>query len=73
MNSTRRLLWFEITTMLTAFVKNKSVLSFIVIFGTLSFPTGRDDVARKTESIHNVLQRRQDSTDPRQQVPCTEQ
>ena len=35
-NSTRKLLWFEITKMLIA-VKNKFVVLFIIIFGTLSF------------------------------------
>jgi len=36
-NSTRKLLWFEITNMLIAVLKYKFV-SFIIIFGTLSFP-----------------------------------
>ena len=37
-NSTRKLmLWFEITKMLIQFKKNKFILSFIIIFGTLSF------------------------------------
>jgi len=35
-NSTRKLLWFEITKKLTA-VYEKKLLSFIIIFGTLSF------------------------------------
>ena len=33
-NSTRKLLWFEITIMLIA-VKNKYIVLFIIIFGTL--------------------------------------
>ena len=37
-NSTRKLLWFEITKMLIAVVKNQFIVSFIIIFGTLSFP-----------------------------------
>jgi len=37
-NSTRNQLWFEITKMLIAVEKNKLNVSFIVIFGTLSFP-----------------------------------
>jgi len=37
-NSPRKLLWFEITKMLIAVVKNNPVASFIIIFGTLSFP-----------------------------------
>jgi len=37
-NSTRKLLWFEITKMLIA-VAEKNIVSFIVIFGTLSLPT----------------------------------
>jgi len=34
-NSTRKLLWFEITKMLIAF-RNKFIVLFIIIFGTLS-------------------------------------
>jgi len=37
-NSTRKLLWFEITKMVIP-VKNTFILLFIVIFGTLSFST----------------------------------
>jgi len=37
-NSTRKLLWFEITIMLTAILRYKFIASFIIIFGTLSFP-----------------------------------
>ena len=37
-NSTWKLLWFEITKMLIAVVKNQFIVSFIIIFGTLSFP-----------------------------------
>jgi len=36
-NSTRKLLWFEITKMLIAILKIKFVLLFIIIFGTHSF------------------------------------
>ena len=36
-NSTRKLLWFEITKIIIA-VKEKNIVSFIIIFGTLSFP-----------------------------------
>jgi len=39
-NSTRKLLWFEISKMLIAVKKNKFIVSFIIIFGTLSFPVG---------------------------------
>jgi len=39
-NSTRKLLWFEISKMLIAVFKNKFIVSFIIIFGTLSFPIG---------------------------------
>jgi len=35
-NSSRKLLWFEITEMLIA-VKNKFIVLFIKIFSTLSF------------------------------------
>ena len=37
-NSTRKLLWFEITKTLTAALRNKFIVSFIIIFGTLSVP-----------------------------------
>jgi len=37
-NSTRKLLWFEITKMLIAVLKNKLMVLLIIIFGTLSFP-----------------------------------
>jgi len=36
-NSTRKLLSFEITKMLTAVYESNFIVSFIVIFGTLSF------------------------------------
>jgi len=36
--STRKLLWFEITKMMIAVLRNKSIVSFSIIFGTLSFP-----------------------------------
>jgi len=39
-NTTRKLLWFEITKMPIA-VKNKFIVSFNIIFGTLSFPVIR--------------------------------
>ena len=39
-NSTRKLLRFEITKMPIAVLKNKPILSFIIIFGTLLFPIG---------------------------------
>ena len=37
-NSTRKLLWFEITKMRIAVLRNKFIVSSIIIFGTLSFP-----------------------------------
>ena len=37
-NSTRKLLWFEVNNMLIAVLDKKIIVSFIVIFGTLSFP-----------------------------------
>jgi len=39
-NRTRRLLWSEITKMLIAVSEKKFTVSFIIIFGTLSFPMG---------------------------------
>jgi len=36
-NSTRKLLWFEITKKLIAVLKNKFVVSFVIIFGTFLF------------------------------------
>jgi len=38
-NSTRELLWFEITEMLIAVFRNKLTVSFSIIFGTVSFPS----------------------------------
>ena len=37
-NSTRILSWFVITKILIAVKKTKFIVSFIIIFGTLSFP-----------------------------------
>ena len=37
-NSTRKLLRFDITKMLIAGLKNKFIVSFLIIFGTLQFP-----------------------------------
>ena len=37
-NSTRKLLWFEITKMLVAVKKNKFIVLFIITFGTVLFP-----------------------------------
>jgi len=38
-NSTRKRLWFEIAQMLTACsLRTKITVSFIIIFGTFSFP-----------------------------------
>jgi len=42
-NSTRKLLWFEITTLLMAF-KKKITVSFIINVGILSFPIGLGSV-----------------------------
>jgi len=36
-NSTRKLLWFEITKKLIAVLRNKFIVLFIIIFGTFSF------------------------------------
>jgi len=36
-NSTRELLWFAISKMLIAVFKNKFIVAFIIISGTLSF------------------------------------
>jgi len=40
-NSIRKLLWFEVTKMLIVVFKNKFIVLFIIIFGTLSFPINR--------------------------------
>jgi len=37
-NSTGKLLWLEITEMLIAVKEKNFIVSFIAIFGTLSFP-----------------------------------
>jgi len=41
-NSTQKLLWFEISKMLIAVFKKKVIVSFIIIFGILSFPIRGD-------------------------------
>jgi len=41
-NCTRKLLWFEISKMMIA-VRKKITVSFIIIFGTISFPIDGDD------------------------------
>ena len=51
-NSTRKLLWFEISKMLIA-VKNKFIVLFIVILDTLSFPIGIIDVLLQWKSARN--------------------
>jgi len=37
-NSARKLLWFDTTKMLIAVLKNKFIVLFITVFGTLLFP-----------------------------------
>jgi len=54
-NGTRKLLWSEITKMPIAVKKNKSVVSFMVIFGTLSFRIRRgSSVAQRVITYHIV-------------------
>ena len=53
-NSTRKLLWFEITKLVIA-VKNKFLVLLIVIFGTLSFPLYVGPTERHEEEICNKL------------------
>jgi len=48
-NSARELLWLEIANMLIAALNNKFIVSFIIIFGTLSFPI------RTTEAHHIII------------------
>jgi len=36
-NNTRKLLWFQITKLVIAVIKNRFIASFVVIFSTLSF------------------------------------
>jgi len=45
-NSSRKLLWFEITKMLIAVLKNKFTVLSVIIFGTLSFPVGNANIGR---------------------------
>ena len=40
-NGTRKLIWFEISKVLIAVLRNKFVVLFITIFGALSFPIHR--------------------------------
>jgi len=49
-NSTRKLLWAEITEILIAVFKIKFIVSFIIIFGTLSFP-----VAIRYDTIRDAI------------------
>ena len=51
-NSTRKLLWFEIAKMMIAVLQNKFIVSFIIIFGTLSFPITKTS----TGSVRPFLQ-----------------
>ena len=51
-NSTRKLLWFEISKMMIAVYKNNFIVLFITIFGTLSFPTGNDFRHSRLPSKH---------------------
>jgi len=46
-NSTRKLLWLEISEMLIAVLKNNFIVSFIIVFGTLSFRIDDDDWVKK--------------------------
>ena len=45
-NSTRKLLWFEITKMLIAVWEKNFIMSFIIIFVTLSFSISRPGLAQ---------------------------
>ena len=49
-DSTAKLLWFEITKNAHCSSRRKFVVSFIIIFGTLSFPIGRARASRVTTS-----------------------
>jgi len=51
-NSTRKLLWLEISKMLIA-LKKKFIVSFIIIFGTLSSPTA---LLRRVHSTSTELE-----------------
>jgi len=51
-NGIRKLLWFEITKMLTVVLKIISLL-FIIIFGALSFPAGHRIVRRLRHRCKN--------------------
>ena len=53
-NGTRKLLRFEITKMLIAVKKNKFSVSFIIIFGLLSFPIWPADAAAVQRTVDNI-------------------
>jgi len=50
-NRTRELLWFENIKMLIA-VYEKNMVSFIIIFGTLSFPIGKHVFRTQFVQVH---------------------
>jgi len=47
-NSTLKLLWFEITKLLIAVREKSFIMSFIIIFGTLSFPHTCSHIRRRS-------------------------
>jgi len=49
-NSTRKLLWFDNYQNVIAVVKNKFIVSLIIIFGTLSFPVVLSCLCPDTEA-----------------------
>ena len=51
-NSARKLLWLETTKMLIADLKNKFIVLFIIIFGTLSFPSETWNLSPVSVSVH---------------------
>jgi len=55
-NSTRKLLWFEITKMLIAILNNKFVVLFVIIFSTLLFPITRNRRCEKRRIVEVTRQ-----------------
>jgi len=56
-NSSRRLLWFEITKMLTT-AKNKFTVLFVIIFSTLSSTIANDVMLDEVVNMHHLFENR---------------
>jgi len=55
-NSTRKLLWLQISKMPIAVLKNKFIVSFIITFGTFLFPIEDSSLRRGAQSKNVEIQ-----------------